>query len=333
MATTHVRILRCSLSRNPRSLCGLRRGGRALSVELLEQLEQAAPTRSRRQLARLLCQSLDWRGPSGRLQEMSARKLLVEMERAGHLKLPPAQPGPVRWAGQAARLVPGTGCEPFSGSLAELGPVEIVLVPSRYSKLSQQWNQLVGHYHYLGAGPLCGAQRRYLIRCPKGIVGAFSFSGAARHVAGRDRWIRWDRTARRENLHLIVNNSRFVILPHIEVPNLASYALSQVLARLADDWQGSYGYRPALVETFVEQGRFNGGCYRAANWQAIGLSSGRGRQDRTHQAAKPVKVIWVYPLRKDFHQVLCQKPHKPRLAPLPAPPPPPCPPPPTDWAQ
>ncbi len=308
-------------------------GGRAISVELLEQLEQAAPTCSRRQLARLLCQTADWRGPSGRLQEMSARKLLVHLERAGHLKLPPAQPGPVRPASQAARVTPGTSCEPFSGSLAELGPVEIVLVPSRYSKLSQQWSQLVGQYHYLGAGPLCGAQRRYLIRCPKGIVGAFSFSAAARHLAGRDRWIGWDRAARRENLHLVVNNSRFLILPHIEVPNLASHALSQVLERLADDWNDSYGYRPVLVETFVEQGRFNGGCYRAANWQAIGLSSGRGRQDRTHQADKPAKVIWVYALQKDFRQVLCQRPQEPRLAPLPAPPPPPSPPPPVDWAE
>ena len=308
-------------------------GGRAISVEVLRELEQEAPTSSRRHLARVLCQTLDWRGPSGRFQEMSARKLLAQLERAGQLRLPPAKPGPMRSSGHATTVALGASSEPFSGLLAELGPVEIVLIKSRFSQLSQQWNQLLGQYHYLGAGPLCGAQLRYLIRCPKGIVGAFSFSAAARHLVSRDRWIGWDQTACRENLHLVVNNSRFLIVPHFQVPNLASHALSQVLARLPQDWECRYGYRPVLVETFVEHGRFHGGSYRAANWQAIGLSTGRGRQDRNHQAVKPAKVIWVYPLQKDFRFRLCHRPQQPRLAAWPAPPPPPCPPPPADWAQ
>ena len=314
-------------------------GGRAISVEVLQQLEQAAATSSRRQLARVLCQALDWRGPAGRFQEMSARKLLAQLERTAQLTLPPAKPGPKRPAGPTAK-VPlaagpvGAGPEPFSGSLAELGPVEIVLIESRSSPLSRQWNQLLGQYHYLGAGPLCGAQLRYLIRSAKGWVGAFSFSAAARHLASRDRWIGWDPTARRENLHLVVNNSRFLIVPHCQVPNLASHALGQVLARLPEDWEDRYGYRPVLVETFVEHGRFAGGSYRAANWQAIGFSTGRGRQDRDHQADKPTKVIWVYPLRKDFRSRLGHRPLQPRLVPKPPPPPPPaCPPPPSDWAQ
>jgi hypothetical protein len=264
---------------------------------------------------------------------MSARKLLAQLERAGQLKLPPAKPGPVRPSRPAATVPLEASSEPFSGSLAELGPVEIVLINSRYSKLSRQWHQLLDRYHYLGAGPLCGAQLRYLISCPKGVVGAFSFSAAARHLAGRDQWIGWDEAARRENLHLVVNNSRFLLVPDFQVPNLASHALSQVLARLPEDWQHRYGYRPVLVETFVERGRFHGGSYRAANWQAIGLSTGRGRQDRQHQQAKPAKVMWVYPLQKDFRPVLCQQPQQPRLAPPPAPPPPPCPPPPVDWAE
>lgn len=302
-------------------------------MELLQQLEQAAPTCSRRHLARQLCQALDWRGPSGGFQEMSARKLLVEMHRAGQLQLPPAQPGPIRHRDPVPTVAAGVRCEPFAGSLAELGAVEIVLVQSRSSRLAQQWTQLLGQYHYLGAGPLCGAQLRYLIGCSRGIVGAFAFSAAARHLAGRDRWIGWDPAARRENLHRVINNSRFLILPDLQVPHLASHALSQVLARLAADWEQRYGYRPVLVETFVEQGRFHGGCYRAANWQAIGLSTGRGRQDRDHQASKPAKVIWVYPLRRDFRAVLGQIPSPPRLAPCPGPPPPPPPAPPADWAE
>jgi hypothetical protein len=164
------------------------------------------------------------------------------------------------------------------------------------------------------------------------VLGALSFSAAARQLAGRDRWIGWPAGARGENLHLIVNNSRFLIRPRVEVPDLASHILGRLLQRLGDDWQARYGYRPVLVETFVEQGRFKGVSYQAANWQAIGLTAGRGRQDAEHRAASPRKVIWVYPLQKDFRRVLQQLPDHPRLA-QPPPRPPLPPPPPADWAE
>lgn len=223
---------------------------------------------------------------------------------------------------------PGMAC-----TLEELGPVEIILVNSRFSQNYRLWRQLLKEHHYLGAGPLCGHQLRYLIKCPGGWLAAASFSAAARRVAGRDQWIGWREQARRENLHLILANSRFLILPGVEVPNLASHLLAQMSRRVAGDWQERFGYRPVLLESFVQADRFRGTCYQAANWQAIGITAGRGRQDRWHEKPLPKKVLWVYPLSKDFRQQLCQLPEKCRLAPLPARPAPPSPGPPRDWME
>lgn len=316
------------LAQNRRVLAG----GHSLAPELLQEIEQMGLTCSRRQLARHLCQKMNWRGPSGRFQEMKARKLLAQWTRSGQIRLPPAGPAPLK-----ARPLPGPSnrdLPPLKCSLDELGAIEIVLVPGGRSKLSADWNQLLDDFHYLGRGPLCGDQLRYLVRCSKGVLGALSFSAAARQLAGRDQWIGWSRAAQRENLHLIVNNSRFLIPPQVEVSNLASHVLGRVLQRLADDWQDRYGYGPVLVETFVQQGRFKGVSYQAANWQAVGLTTGRGRQDRDHRAGEgSKKVIWVYPLQRNFRQVLEQPPDHPRL-PVPAPPPAPPPtPPPADWAE
>lgn len=305
--------------------------GRMVSSELLEELKQLAGTCSRRQLARHLCQKMDWRGPSGAPALMSARLALIQLAAQGHLPLPPARPGPKRLPPPPppAELVPAPRLE---CSLAELGPLDIVLVDKGGTVLSRQWNELM-QQHYLGPGPLCGAQLRYLVRSAHGPVAALAFSAAARRLHGRDQWIGWSEAARRENLHLVVNNSRFLILPHVRVPNLASHLLSRVVARLGEDWQQRYNYRPVLVETFVERARFQGVCYQAANWQGIALSSGRGRQDADHQADCGQKIYLICPLQKDFRARLQRLPEQPRLAPVPPPPPLPAPSPPRDWAE
>src|SRR5437667_8386043 len=192
--------------------------GRLFPAELLQRVEQAAPSCSRRQLARQLCEWLDWRGPTGQFQNMSARKTLAQLERSGRIHLPPAQPGPKPRV-QADPVIPVATepqpCAALSGSLDQFQPIEVVLVPNRYSMLSKQWNQVMKQYHYLGAGPLCGAQLRYLIRCPQGVLGAMGFSAAACRLAGRDQWIGWNEVSRRENLHRVVNNSRLLLLPHL----------------------------------------------------------------------------------------------------------------------
>jgi hypothetical protein len=162
--------------------------------------------------------------------------------------------------------------------------------------------------HPLGSGPLCGAQLRYLIRSPGcGWLGGLAFSAAAWHLASRDRWIGWSDAARRENLSRVVNNSRFLIRADVHVPHLASHVLARCLRRLAGDWRTHYGEAPVLVETFVENGRFAGTCYQAANWQRIGTTRGRGRQDQRHRSALPTKDIYVYPLQRQWRQVLYQE--------------------------
>lgn len=221
---------------------------------------------------------------------------------------------------------------PIAGSLESVGALEVMVLPAGSSAVSRTWNELLDQHHYLGAGPLCGAQLRYLVRSAQGPVAALAFSAAAWQVAARDQWIGWSAEQRRENLHLVVNNSRWLIPAHVQVPNLASHVLARVLARLPADWRQRYGYTPVLVETYVERGRFHGGSYRAANWQAIGLTQGRGRQDRTHQGGLARKILWVYPLQKDARTLLRQAPAVRRLVPLPAPLAPVAVPP-ADWAE
>jgi hypothetical protein len=206
--------------------------GRPVSTELLEELKPMAGTCSRRHLARHLCPGMSWRSPSGTLPLMSARLALKELADQGHLTLPPAGPGPQRNP-RPERVNDLAEIAPLACSLAELGELEIVVVDKSGSALSKQWNELM-RQHYLGPGPLCGAQLRYLVRSAQGPVAALSFSAAARRLRGRDLWIGWSEMARRENLHLVVNHSRFLILRHVQVPNLASYLLPRVLARLAD---------------------------------------------------------------------------------------------------
>ena len=222
--------------------------------------------------------------------------------------------------------------EPIECDLEALGPVELVLVSSRYSEHYRIWKKLLERYHYRGAGPLCGAQLRYLIKSERGWIGAMAFSAAARRVDSRDRWIGWSEVARRENLHRVVNQSRFLIPQTVNVPSLASHVLALAAGRIPKDWRERHGYQPLLLESFVEQERFQGTCYRAANWQVVGLTAGRGRQDRQHEAQAGRKLVLVYPLDKKFREQLCAEPEQRRLFHRP-PPLPPTLPPPQDWAE
>jgi hypothetical protein len=308
----------------------VRIAGREIAAEVLEQIKAEAATSSRRLLAKLLCAQAGWVSTTGKPALMSARKALAQLTRAGHLP-PPRHSAPCR---RRERPEPVTVPAPIQMGLDQLRPLKILLLPQGASALSVQWNQLMDQFHYLGSGPLCGAQLRYLVLGAQGeVVAALSFSAAAWRLAARDQWIGWSPEAHRENLHRVVNNSRFLIPPHVRVPDLASHVLGRVLRRLRKDWRARYGYEPVLVETFVEQPRFSGASYLAANWRAIGLTQGRGRQDSAHQASGPRKVIWVYPLMKGVHPLLRELAPAPRLAPPPPRPPAPPPPPPVDWAE
>ena len=288
--------------------------GRDFSPALIERLNQSGGDLSRRALSRQLCQWLDWRGPSGQWQTTNARIAVRRLERCGLVKLP-ARANPFAEKAKTKPKRPMVQeLPPVGGWLAQIRPVELVLVGSRHSAASRQCRQLLESFHPLGAG-LCGSQLRYLIRCPRGILGAVCFSAAARRVRARDEWIGWSDRARAENLHRIVNNSRFLIRPGVEVKYLASHVLALALTRLAQDWSQRYGYAPWLVESFVEQSKYRGSSYRASNWQELDdTTSGRGRNDPHHQAERTRKRIFLYALIKKARQSLCQLPAEPRLA-------------------
>lgn len=277
-------------------------------IERLRGVVAAEPDVSRSALSRRLCDWLDWRGAHGRVQEVSGRKALVELERRGLIELPPVRGYPPRGCPAAADLP--WAAPSFSGPLAALGRIELVAVDD--ATQSALWQRLLATYHPLGGGRLCGAQQRYLIHSPVvGWLGALAFSAAAWQVAARDQWIGWDAAARRANLPRVLANSRFLLLPTIEVPNLGSHVLALAAARVVADWPARYGVTPLLLETFVDESRYAGTVYRAANWQRLGVTAGRGRQDGTVGA----KALYVLPLATDWQAPLCTRPPR-RLAPV-----------------
>lgn len=285
--------------------------GQSFAPALLERIAASAaqePQLSRRALSRRVCEWLNWRSANGRLKEMSCRVALLKLTRSGALSLPPAKPMPAVSA-RAPAWRDSPRIEALSVPLAQLGAIELLRVGSRHSRAFRVWRALMAQYHYLGAGPLCGAQLRYLVRSSRhGIVGALAFSAAAWRVAARDRFIGWSEQARQANLGAVVANSRFLILPQVRVPHLASHVLSLCAKRLASDWAARYGQRPVLLESFVERARFRGTCYRAANWQHVGATAGRGRQDHARRHGLPVKDIYLYPLQHDWRERLCALP-------------------------
>ena len=261
------------------------------------------PSACRREIARWTCEQIGWLTPGGQLKEMSCRVALLRLQALGFLELP----RPRKRSGNWRPYVPGDSIVvPEQG----LGcPVEqlpgLLLRRVKTKEDSRLWNEAVSRFHYLGYRRLPGAQLRYLIESARGLLGVLGFGASAWKAAPRDRWIGWSDAQRKARLHLVVNNARFLILPWVRSQNLASWALSRCARRLPSDWQERYGYRPVLLETFVERGRFHGTCYKAANWRYLGDTQGRGKLDRHRKAALPVKKIYVYPLGESFREVLC----------------------------
>ncbi|MEK6716459.1 MAG: Druantia anti-phage system protein DruA, partial [candidate division NC10 bacterium] len=240
---------------------------------------------------------------------MSCRKALLALHRRGLIPLPVADTSRFRRSG-AEPPTDRVGETPErSCSLDELGEIRVVAVSSRYSRASARWNGFMDRFHYLGKGPLCGAQIRYLVESARhGWVGALAFSAALWRLKPRDAYIGWTDAARRANLHRVVCNSRFLILPSLHVPNLASHVLGRCAARLGEDWTERYGYAPVLAETFVDPSRFAGTCYRAANWVRVGQTAARSTPYPNGKVADGPKDLYVYPLDPQWQRVLCAEP-------------------------
>lgn len=275
-----------------------------IEIELIRTL-LTTPQINRARLSREVCERLGWRRDNGGLKDMSCRVALLRMQEDGLIKLPPPRnPKPVAYRSYAH--IEQAVQEPADIPAIDLAALHVEPVLSKADSLL--WNAYIQHHHYLGHQPMPGAQLRYLVRAAGHIVAALGFGASAWKIKPRDQYIGWTAEQRQRNLHRVVNNARFLILPWIHCKNLASRILALVSRRLPQDWQARYAYRPVLLETFVEKPRFIGTCYKAANWQNLGDTQGRGKLDTRHAHAQPIKSIWIYPLERTFRQQLCGAP-------------------------
>ena len=271
-------------------------------IETIRRLIASNPQHNRARLSRLVCQELGWRRPDGRGKDMSCRVAMLRMQRDGWIVLPPPQKGNGNGRRRPRLTAASEPADPIS--LPAKAAAALRLQPVNTPRESVLWNELIERYHYLGYQPLPGAQMRYLVYQGPHLLAVLGFGAAAWKVAPRDRFIGWSPEQRAVNLRQIVNNARFLILPWITAPNLASRVLAAAAKRVVDDWPYRYGYELLLLETFVERNRFRGTAYRAANWIHVGHTQGRGKLDRHHRHSLPVKDIFLYPLRRDFRRKL-----------------------------
>ena len=272
-------------------------------LAFLRELIQSQPRLSRRALSLAVCAAWQWRQPNGQPCDAICRGLLLWLHRAGHLVLPPARwISPKPWRARSGAAPLGLDTSPLVASLAELRPLEIRQV--RRSAEEGLFNGLLAQYHYLGYQQPVGAHLKYLVWGAGRPLACAAWGSAPRHLGPRDRFIGWSAGARHRNLCLLAYNTRYLILPWVAVPHLASHVLARLAARISLDWQRLYGHPICFLETFVDPGRFRGTCYRAANWRVLGRTTGRGHNAPSKRATRPVKEILGYPLVADFRERL-----------------------------
>ncbi len=281
------------------------RGVTAEDVVFVRQLIAKHPTATRRALSFKLCEAWNWVQPNGVPRDMVCRGLLLALHRAGHIELPPSRwPGcnPARYRRQP-QPCPLLRWPTVAGPLAEIGPLEICEV--RRSSRESLFDRLVETHHYLGYTRPVGEHLKYLISAQGIPLACLAWSSAPRHLGPRDRFIGWSPQTRRRNVRLIAYNLRFLILPWVQVRHLASHLLARLARQLSADWQQRYHHPLYFLETFIDPQRFRGSCYRAANWIPLGHTTGRGKEDLTHQPNRPIKEVLGYPLTPRFRERLC----------------------------
>jgi hypothetical protein len=272
----------------------------AAEIELIRHLIAEDPARSRAELSRLTCRALEWLKADGGLKDMSARVAMLRMHDDGLIALPPARgKKPDAAVRITSQTDPGPSILRPAGALA---PLVLQRIQTRQD--SRLWNEYIQRYHYLGHKPLPGAQLRYLVFSAQQPIALLGFGAAAWQTAPRDCCIGWSHNRRKRHLPLIVNNARFLILPRVQSKNPASMILAAAAKVLPDHWQAIYGYRPVLLETFVEKQKFLGTCYKAANWTYLGQTKGRGKLGPAGKQTVPIKDLWVYPLDRHFRDAL-----------------------------
>jgi len=289
----------------PESLTFCGRTFRLGELELMRQTAREFSALGVTEIARTVCELLEWKRPSGGLKNHECRQLLERLQAEGFLKLP----GLRNLGGRGPRRadISESYCEPVLVECAasECEPLELVLVESQAE--SRRWREQVERYHYLGCRVPFGAHLRYWACHGGRELACLLWTSPAWKMQARDEWIGWNDEQRRSNLQSIVNHGRFLVLPWVRIKGLASKVLALSARQMPRDWEARYGYRPLLLETLVDAARFRGTCYRAANWIQVGQTAGRGRMDREHKAhGQAIKDIYVYPLVRDARQRLCR---------------------------
>jgi hypothetical protein len=281
--------------------------GRELGVEelgFIRQLIADHPGWSRRRLSQRLCEQWNWRNCAGQLKDMASRSLLLKLEQRGQIQLPPRRQTPINRMGQSPAGEWKWESSPCICSLSQLGPLQVREVSRDRAQREEVAAALV-KFHYLGFGGTVGENLQYTVRSGSGrLLACLVFGSAAWKCQDRDRFIGWTAGQRQSNLSWLTNNTRFLILRGVRVRHLASWILGQVSRRLSQGWESKYGHPIALLETFVERERFVGTSYRAANWVKVGQTTGRTRQDASRSIQTAIKEIYLYPLRRDFREVL-----------------------------
>ena len=272
-------------------------------IAFLRRFIAEHPTLSRWALSRQLCEVWEWKQANGALCDALCRGLLLMLERGGAIELPAVRGHfPKRLEQRPEPLVPDD--RPVRGPLVELGALEFQQV--RRTPQEALFNSLMEQYHYLRYQQPVGEHLKYLVSAQGQVIACLAWCSAPRHLASRDRFIGWSAEARKRNLRLLAYNTRFLILPWVEVPHLASHILGRMAKIVPRDWQQMYAHPVYWLETFIDPARFKGTCYRAANWQCLGSTTGRGHNARTNKRTQPVKELFGLPLTPRFRELLSQ---------------------------
>lgn len=272
-------------------------------VILIKELISKYPNSSRTWLSQELCRIWNWVQPNGALRDMTCRGFLLELEKAGYIQLPSRKVLPNNPLVQRKDPAKIQICQsPIHKPLSAIKPIEIHQV--RRTTEEYLYDSLIFQYHYLGFTRPVGEQLKYIVYSRGHIISCLAFSSAPRHIGCRDRYIGWGQEKRKQNIHLIAYNTRFLILPWVKVRYLASHILGKILKRIFKDWKELYNHPIYFLETFVDTERFEGTCYKAANWIYLGKTTGRGKNDHTNKPNRSIKAVWGYPLNKKFRELL-----------------------------
>ena len=286
----------------------LRYRGRVVNAEdilYIRELIAAHPRASRRRLSEKLCEAWQWKQANGALRDMVCRGLLLMLDRAGQIELPPVKFVPHNPLVRRARPEPiPVDTTPIEGPLAKLRPVQIEQV--RRTDHEPLFNSLMEQHHYLGYEQPVGEHLKFLVLGQGQPIACLAWSSAPRQLGSRDRYIGWSAAARQRNIRFLAYNTRYLILPWVRVPHLASHILGRMTSQLSPEWERMYGHPVYFAETFIDPTCFRGTCYRAANWKFLGLTTGRGKNDHTYKPNRPIKEVLGFPLTPRFRELLRQ---------------------------